>query len=94
MPKTFGILAMATVPELISEPAMDLFVSVCESEMPTIALAGPAWPFTVVQVMFGVENVQSPPSVNVDGAAPAPPPFMSRLAPKRALDAHEADVLK
>jgi hypothetical protein len=45
-------------------------------------------------VIFGVAKVHPPPSVNVDGATPAPPPFISRPAPSTAVDAIFVELLK
>jgi hypothetical protein len=53
-----------------------------------------AVPFVDRHVMFGVANVQSPPSVKVDGATPAPPPCINRFAPKSALDAQVEALVK
>lgn len=67
-------------------PVMDVLSTLAASVAP---LREPA-----EQVMFGVAKVHPPPSVNVDGATPAPPPLTRRPAPSTAVDDIVVELLK
>lgn len=78
----------AAVDPLVSAPTpvRDELTTLAANVVPVRAFAA--------QVRFGVANVHPPPSVNVDGATPAPPPFISSPAPSTGVVAIFVELLK
>ena len=76
------------VAPLVSTPTdvRDEFITPAASVVPVNPLAE--------QVKFGVANAHPPPSVNVDGALPAPPPWTRRPDPSAALEDMSIELLK